>query len=84
MMMATQEAKMQLCSSIADFEISLHNDEHEMIRTLAIRTKNPDIYPHGYIYTKKRDQSSTDGYTDDRTRKHQRSLLSFVPKRDNR
>ena len=49
MMTAAQEAKMQLCSSIADFEISLHSDEHGMSRTLAIRTKKRDIYPYGCI-----------------------------------
>ena len=38
-MMASQEAKMQVCSSIGDCEISLHNDERERVRTLAVRTE---------------------------------------------
>ena len=46
-MMASQEAKMQVCSSIGDSEMSLHNDEREWVRTLAVRTQEPDIYPHG-------------------------------------
>ena len=36
---AVQEAK--------DSEICSHNDEREWVRTFAVRTERPDIYPHG-------------------------------------
>lgn len=42
-MTASQEAKMQVCSSTGDYEISLHNDERERIRTLAVE-RNEQIY----------------------------------------
>ena len=46
-MTANQGTKMPACSSIADSQIPLHNDEREGVETLTVRTEEPDIYPHG-------------------------------------